>query len=227
MQPVMKQFDFAWTLDTDGYYPAPLNTDYMQVMHDENKIYAYSHTSRDQPSAVQHFWELTRGYLEHKNITVMDTPTLRHLTDALVMRDTFWNEWNRVLFMNDVEIVRLSWFRNDPYQDFFNYIDSLGGWWLYRWGDHGVRTLAVAFWVDKEDYFQMKIPYGHQNVCHCGDEHPNQVCKRFGEKKWWRCVDPKVGDKKVDPQHRPDLWFRCRECEGLARYKDEKAEETL
>ena len=57
-------------------------------MHDGGYVYAYSHISRDQASAVQHFWEFTRLYMTHRGIDPKGTRLLRRLTDALVLRDT-------------------------------------------------------------------------------------------------------------------------------------------
>ena len=34
---------------------------------------------------------------------------------------------NYKLYMNDIEIVKLDFFRSDPYQDYFRYLDSMGG----------------------------------------------------------------------------------------------------
>ena len=113
---------------------------------------------------------------------------MRRLTDALVLRDTYWHEWNRVLFMNDIEITRLSWFQSRKYQDFFHFLDSVGGFWLYRWGDHAVRTIAIALFLQPADLMRMRVPYGHQNTCRCGDENLEQVCVRRSTFDWWQCV---------------------------------------
>ncbi|CAE7618903.1 omh3 [Symbiodinium natans] len=117
VQPVMKGFDYAWTLDTDGYFPADILSDPLERMWREDRVYGYSHVSRDQASAVQHFWEFCRLYFESKGIDPKATKMMRRLTDALVLRDTYWHEWNRVLFMNDIEITKLSWFQSPQYQD--------------------------------------------------------------------------------------------------------------
>lgn len=188
MQPVMNKFDYAWTLDTDGYFPADIYSDPFERMWQTGKIYGYSHVSRDQASAVQHFWEFCRLYLESKGIDPKGTRMMRRITDALVLRDTYWHEWNRVLFMNDIEITQLAWFRGEQYQDFFRYLDSVGGFWLYRWGDHAVRTIAIALFLDPGKLIKMGVPYGHQSTCRCGEEHPDEVCVRALPSDWWRCV---------------------------------------
>merc|ERR1712232_185220 len=105
--PILKGFDYAWTLDSDGYFPGQLQHDPIATMYSKKYTYGYSHISRDQASQVQHFWEFSRLYLEHRNIDKKGTRLMRRITDALVMRDTYWHEWNRLLFMNDIEIVKL------------------------------------------------------------------------------------------------------------------------
>jgi len=76
-------------------------------------------------------------------------------------------EWNYNLYMNDIEINKLSFFKGPDYQDYFEYLDSVNGFYLYRWGDHALRTLAVGMFLEPEDVMQMKIPYGHQGYCRC------------------------------------------------------------
>merc|ERR1712129_331505 len=184
----MQHFEYAWTLDTDGYFPADIVKDPFEEIWRSGYVYGYSHVSRDQASAVQHFWEFCRLYLESKGIDPKRTKIMRRITDALVLRDTYWHEWNRVLFMNDIEITQLDWFRGDQYQDFFRYLDSVGGFWLYRWGDHAVRTIAVALWLDESRLMKMEVPYGHQKTCVCGSEHPDKTCFRKAASEWFECL---------------------------------------
>jgi hypothetical protein len=198
MQPVMAHFDYAWTLDTDGYFPAEIRVDPFDRMWHGGHAYGFSHVSRDQASAVQHFWEFCRLYMEMKGLDPKGSRMLRRITDALVLRDTFWHEWNRVLFMNDIEITELTWFRSNAYQDFVSFLDSVGGFWLYRWGDHAVRTIAIALFLDPDRLMKMEVPYGHQNTCVCGAEHPDKVCVRSTEDAWFECIPKMEADGRRD-----------------------------
>merc|ERR1711881_734502 len=107
-----------------------------------------------------------------KGIDPLGTPILRQFVREVDV------QWNYQLYMNDIEIVQLDWFRSDPYQDFFRFLDSVGGFWLYRWGDHAVRTIAIALFMDPKSLMKMEVPYGHQDTCRCGAEHPDDVCVR-------------------------------------------------
>jgi len=66
------------------------------------------------------------------------------------------------------EIVHLPWFRSDPYQDFFRYMDATGGFWLYRWGNNPFRTFAIGVLLEDSAVSQVPVPYAHQEFCYCG-----------------------------------------------------------
>jgi len=185
LQPVLRKFQYAMTLDTDGYFPSEVKSDPIEEMHVGGKVYTWSHLLPDLPGAVKHFWDYSLMYMRMKNIEPLGTPILRQF----VREDDV--QWSYQLYMNDIEIVLLDWFRSDPYQDYFRYLDSIGGFWLHRWGDHAVRTIAVGMWLPQDKVFEMNIPYGHQNYCRCSS--PDLECVREGDRggtpeKWWTCA---------------------------------------
>jgi alpha 1,2-mannosyltransferase len=184
-QPVLRGFDYAMTLDTDGYLPdALIDFDPIEKMHNDGGLYAYSHILDDQPAAVEHFYEHVLMFMRDRGIQ----------TDKLPLLAPFLAEgkWNMRLYMNDIEIMKLDWFRGEKYRDFFNYLDSFGGWWLHRWGDHAVRTFAVGMWMNKDELVQIDIPYGHQSYCKC--RRKNFVCVKesqiYGTTPFFTCVEP-------------------------------------
>ncbi len=187
LQPVLKKFEYAMTLDTDGYFPAEVSSDPIAAMHEGNYVYTWSHLLPDLPGAVRHFWDHSLMYMKMKGIDPRGTPILRQFVRE---EDV---QWNYQLYMNDIEIVQLDWFRSDPYQDYFRYLDSMGGFWLHRWGDHAMRTIAVGMWLPEDKVFEMDVPYGHQNYCRCSGAHPHLSCVREEDvggvpAKWWICA---------------------------------------
>lgn len=186
LQPALKNFQYAMTLDTDGYFPADVESDPIAAMHAGSYIYTWSHLLPDLPGAVKHFWDYSLIYMRMNGIDPRGTDILRQF----VREDDI--QWTYQLYMNDIEIVQLDWFRSDPYQNYFRFLDSVGGFWLHRWGDHAVRTIAVGMWLPKERVYEMDIPYGHQNYCRCPAAHSNLTCVREGDvggtpAKWWTC----------------------------------------
>ena len=176
LQPVLRSVDYLMTLDTDGYLPDSIDFDPIDEMYQGGYVYTYSHILDDQPAAVEHFWEHTRMFMRDRQIDVDSTPLLRQFIHE--------EKWNMKLYMNDIEVMKIDWFRGQPYQDYFNYLDSQGGWWLYRWGDHAVRTMAVSMWLEESKLKRMIIPYGHQGYCSCGQSE--KVCVK--ESLVYTCV---------------------------------------
>eukprot|EP00392_Amoebophrya_sp_AT5.2_P002894 g2899.t1 len=160
-QPVMEFYEYAMTLDTDGYFPQDLDNDPIERMWRGNYTYTWSHLLPDQPGAVRHFWSWSLMFFQMKQIDWRSRPLLQ---DFIRPEDL---EWNYNLYMNDIEINKLSFFRSDRYQEYFRYLDSFNGFFLYRWGDHALRTIAVGMYLEPADVMQMKIPYGHQGYCQC------------------------------------------------------------
>lgn len=193
LQPVLQKFEYAMTLDTDGYFPARLEEDPIAAMHAGGYIYTFSHLMPDLPGAVKHFWDYSLMYMRMKDIDPLGTPILRQFVREEDLH------WNYQLYMNDIEITQLDWFRSDPYQNYFRYLDSIGGFWLHRWGDHAVRTIAVGMWLPEEKVYEMDIPYGHQNYCKCSEAHSDLECVREGDvggepARWWTCAPKKEKD---------------------------------
>ncbi|CAD7937691.1 unnamed protein product [Amoebophrya sp. A25] len=160
-QPVMDFYEYAMTLDTDGYFPQALDHDPIEKMWRGNYTYTWSHLLPDQPGAVRHFWSWSLMFFQMKNIDWRTRPLLQ---DFIRPEDL---EWNYNLYMNDIEINKLSFFRSEKYQEYFRYLDSFNGFFLYRWGDHALRTIAVGMYLEPKDVMQMRIPYGHQGYCQC------------------------------------------------------------
>lgn len=185
LQPVLQNFQYAMTLDTDGYFPAEVSYDPIAAMHAGGYTYTWSHLLPDLPGAVKHFWDHSLMYMRMKGIDPRGTDILKQF----VREDDL--QWNYQLYMNDIEIVQLDFFRSDPYQDYFRFLDSMGGFWLYRWGDHAVRTIAVGMWLPEEKVYEMDIPYGHQNYCRCSSA--DLECIREADvgrvpAHWWTCA---------------------------------------
>ena len=75
------------------------------------------------------------------------------------------------------------WFVDGPYMDFFRYMDGQAGWWLYRWGDHAIRTMGVAMHMREAEIAQFDIAYAHQHFCKCSTgptQRIPQILKRKG-----------------------------------------------
>lgn len=190
-QPVMEHYDYAMTLDTDGYFTENVPLDPIRRMHDEGRVYAWSHLLPDQAGAVRHFWNFSLLYFHLKGLLNTGASGTdfrnRPMIEPFIRPQD--QEWSLNLYMNDIELVRLSFFRGEQYQSYFRYLDSLDGFFLYRWGDHALRTMAVGMFLQPEEVFQMPVPYAHQAYCQCLQDD-GFTC--IGEKSFYQLAAPSV-----------------------------------
>lgn len=77
--------------------------------------------------------------------------------------------YNGCHFWSNFEIGDLAFFRGEAYQRLFRWLDSTGGYFLERWGDAPMHTLAVASLLDGRagiHHFD-DVGYRHDDAMHC------------------------------------------------------------
>ncbi|KAJ8604556.1 hypothetical protein MRB53_041779 [Persea americana] len=87
--------------------------------------------------------------------------------------------YNMCHFWSNFEIARLGWFRSKEYEDFFQMMDHSGGFWMERWGDAPIHSLAAGALLGIGDihYFR-DIGYRHTTIQHCPANAPARQLDR-------------------------------------------------
>ncbi|KAH7380422.1 nucleotide-diphospho-sugar transferase [Phaeosphaeria sp. MPI-PUGE-AT-0046c] len=87
--------------------------------------------------------------------------------------------YNMCHFWSNFEIARLDWFRSKEYNDFFETMDRSGGFWMERWGDAPIHSLAAGLLLGPGDihYFR-DIGYRHTTIQHCPANAPARQLAR-------------------------------------------------
>ncbi|ORY63461.1 alpha-1,2 mannosyltransferase KTR1 [Pseudomassariella vexata] len=99
--------------------------------------------------------------------------------------------YNMCHFWSNFEIARLSWFRSKEYEDFFEMMDRSGGFWMERWGDAPIHSLAAgALLAPRDIHYFRDFGYRHTTIQHCPANAPARQLPRepFLEKT---TTDPK------------------------------------
>merc|ERR1740121_2364417 len=180
LEPALAGFDFAMTLDTDSYFPAPLGEDPFQLVDREGWVAAFPHLGRESASVVVNFMHHFLLYCRLKGLHARRTEMLASLVEKNF-------KWYQQCLMLDIEVLRLDWFRGGRYQDMFRYLDSTGGFWLHRWGNNPVRTFAVSLLLNDSDVRSLTMPYAHQDYCSCGAGGPD--CRWDLQAAAYRCPE--------------------------------------
>lgn len=88
-------------------------------------------------------------------------------------------KYNMCHFWSNFEIARLDFFRSKPYEDFFQMMDHSGGFWMERWGDAPIHSLAAGALLSPRDihYFR-DFGYRHTTIQHCPANAPARQLPR-------------------------------------------------
>ena len=69
---------------------------------------------------------------------------------------------------SNFEIADANFFRSPAYQAFFEFLDKKGGFFLERWGDAPVHSIAVALFLPRSAVHNFDdIAYYHGPFTHC------------------------------------------------------------
>jgi len=160
----LQGFDYTMSLDTDSYFPAPLQSDPIWHMHNNSDlVYGTNDLIETSDVSNKNLWEFTALYAYKHGINLSDStfhsgPRVAenmHFARRLFPQpnlSVLHQIWNGRVVMTDWEIVRLSFFRKGTrYWDYFSFLDSLAGFWLHRWGGHAIRALGVGIALWEED----------------------------------------------------------------------------
>ncbi|KAK2737564.1 alpha-1,2-mannosyltransferase (Kre5) [Myotisia sp. PD_48] len=124
--------------------------------------------------------------------------------------------YNMCHFWSNFEIARLDFFRSKRYEDFFQMMDRSGGFWMERWGDAPIHSLAAGALLSPADihYFR-DFGYRHTTIQHCPANAPARQRERepYLEKT---TLDPKKRQEEddywasADPTKENGVGCRCR-----------------
>tara|TARA_R110000803_G_scaffold210590_2_gene282838 strand:- start:78 stop:908 length:831 start_codon:yes stop_codon:yes gene_type:complete len=144
----LDKYKYIWRLDTDSFILEKINYNVFERMDSSNSLYGYINIQHDHIDAVKDLWETCENYFTKEN-------------KVFKSKDLHF----RRVFYSNFEIFKMSWFKSKPYQDFYNYINSTGGIYINRWGDHAIRYLGLNSLEDKSKFlFFHDVCYKHGSV---------------------------------------------------------------
>ncbi|CAK9044880.1 Carboxy-terminal kinesin 2 (XCTK2) [Durusdinium trenchii] len=190
--PAVQGFDYLWSLDSDSHFPSQVKVDpFLELHQNSHIVMSWSYMTSTSPASVRKLWDYTMIYAmkehidlwsEKLNGSVGSRAETSHFISKFLVSNGLKRmpAWNYNVLMTDCEVLRLSFFRKARYRHYFDFLDSMEGFFRHRWGDHAVRSLglALALWEEDRSTWrigaeprvkQMELPYAHQDFCQCHD----------------------------------------------------------
>lgn len=161
--PVFRDVPYAMYLDTDAYFPGFVQVDPIAQLEARGGVYACSPLVGHIPNGREnHLWAMSVLYIHLRHRNPRGTMLLRELADENL---NFKGATSYV----DFHVASPAFFRDQlRYGDYFEFLDSLGGWWHHAWYSTLAVTLGVAIHASDEEVLLLQAPYAHQASCFCG-----------------------------------------------------------
>lgn len=175
--PLTLKYRWYWRIEPGVHFHCNINHDPFMYMEQNNKTYGFTITLYEYEATIPTMWGHVRDFMKANPEYVAPNNAMGFMENG--------DRYNLCHFWSNFEIADMDFWRSKPYMDFFEYLDSKGGFYYERWGDAPVHSIAAAMMLPREKiHFFDEIAYEHAPYSHCTDN-----------KKTWeagRCsCDPK------------------------------------
>ncbi|CAI7567514.1 unnamed protein product [Penicillium manginii] len=232
--PLLMKYEWYWRLEPEIKYFCDITYDPFQKMIEANKTYGFTIAVKELRETVPNIFRYASAYKRKNNMKskglwemflerpaeedappeekkeklpeeiLQSEPGVNNLDD-IDPEEMEGESYNMCHFWSNFEIARLDWFRSKEYEDFFQMMDRSGGFWMERWGDAPIHSLAAGVLLAPSDihYFR-DFGYRHTTIQHCPANAPARQLprepylekttddekKRIEEDEYWASPDP-------------------------------------
>lgn len=181
-QPLMMNYDYYWRVEPSVELFCDIHYDPFRLMHEQNKKYSFVLSLYEYGETIPTLWESVKKFMKNHPEHIVKGNSLGFLSDdggesynhchfVSYYLQTYQDETppaNPEFQWSNFEIGSLNWLRSQAYTDFFDALDTDGGFFYERWGDAPVHSIAAGLMLKKEEiHFFNDIAYYHVPFTHC------------------------------------------------------------
>ncbi|KAJ2157364.1 hypothetical protein GGF46_004562 [Coemansia sp. RSA 552] len=158
--PVLRDVDWYWRVEPGVDFYCDIPYDPFMFMQQNGKLYSFVIALKELEATIPSLWEHTLEYMLRRNIT---SDWMQYFVDTA-------GSYNMCHFWSNFEIASLNWLRSSEYESYFDFLDHAGGFFMERWGDAPVHSIAAGMLLNKSQvHFFDDIGYRHEDFGHCPD----------------------------------------------------------
>jgi mannosyltransferase len=205
--PLLLKYEWYWRVEPEITYFCDITYDPFLKMIENNKTYGFTIAVKELRETVPNIFRYASAFKRLYNLPSQglwemfveptpdkpkQEPDANSVPEEIERNDPASNslpdidpeamegeKYNMCHFWSNFEIAKLSWFRSKEYNDFFQMMDRSGGFWMERWGDAPIHSLAAGALLGVKDihYFR-DIGYRHTTIAHCPANAPMRQLPR-------------------------------------------------
>ncbi|KAI9159044.1 O-glycoside alpha-1,2-mannosyltransferase [Paramyrothecium foliicola] len=206
--PLLLKYEWYWRVEPEITYFCDITYDPFLKMIEANKTYGFTIAVKELRETVPNIFRYASAYKRLNNLTsqglwemFVEPPEEKleskadeksGLPEEILRNDPKANalpeidpeamegeKYNMCHFWSNFEIARLDWFRSKEYNDFFQMMDRSGGFWMERWGDAPIHSLAAgALLAPRDIHYFRDLGYRHTTIQHCPANAPARQLPR-------------------------------------------------
>ncbi|KAK4098888.1 glycosyltransferase family 15 protein [Parathielavia hyrcaniae] len=196
--PLLAKYEWYWRLEPEIKYFCDITYDPFLAMIESNKTYGFTIAVKELRETVPNIWRYASAYKRLNNLTSQGLWEMfveprpenhgeekpKSANDPIRLPDIDMEnmegeKYNMCHFWSNFEIARLDFFRSKEYEDFFQMMDRSGGFWMERWGDAPIHSLAAgALLAPRDIHYFRDFGYRHTTIQHCPVNAPGRQLPR-------------------------------------------------
>ncbi|KAK0671326.1 glycolipid 2-alpha-mannosyltransferase-domain-containing protein [Cercophora samala] len=198
---LLAKYEWYWRLEPEISYFCDITYDPFLAMIEHNKTYGFTIAVKELRETVPNIFRYASAYKRLNNLTSQGLwemfvepqpdkkpePPAPQLPDEILRskqpeidpEGMEGEKYNMCHFWSNFEIARLDFFRSKEYEDFFQMMDRSGGFWMERWGDAPIHSLAAgALLAPRDIHYFRDFGYRHTTIQHCPANAPARQLPR-------------------------------------------------
>ena len=160
--PLLQEFEYYWRMEPDVHYYCDLDYDPFVFMEDRGVQYGFVIAVMELPNTIPSLWNTTQSFIQKH------AQRLPHQNLMAFVTTQSGQDYNLCHFWSNFEIASFQFLRSTQYQAYFQHLDRANGFFMERWGDAPVHSLAAAMFLNKSQVHHFHdIGYRHNSFTHC------------------------------------------------------------
>ncbi|KAM0792249.1 hypothetical protein ACM66B_004943 [Microbotryomycetes sp. NB124-2] len=169
-QKVLQEYDWYWRVEPGIELKCDVDVDPFLFMEANNKVYGFTIVLYEYERTIQTLWQTVKDFAKEHPEYIDPDNAMRFMVDDAnsSLQDS---RYNLCHFWSNFEIADMRFWRSKAYSDFFEYLDSKGGFFYERWGDAPVHSIAASLFLPKDKIWHADfIAYRHNPYEYCPPE---------------------------------------------------------
>ncbi|KAH3686768.1 hypothetical protein WICPIJ_002247 [Wickerhamomyces pijperi] len=141
-----KGIKYYWRVEPDIQFNCDLPFDYFKYMEDNDLKYGFTMALHELAYTINGLFDATKEFFNELHPEYVSKNN--HID--FISQDE-QQSYNLCHYWSNFELGDLDFLRSKEYNEYFDHLDSKGGFFYERWGDAPIHTLAVSYLLTKNE----------------------------------------------------------------------------